>query len=183
MPPVMFDSSIYIAALRIRHDAALELRRLAGGEPIWLSSVVLEELYAGASVKNRHIVERFERDFDRAGRFLVPNLKDWAQAGKVLALVAAEYDFGQIGRGRLTKDWGQGEEVVRIVRVEKIVLVAGELICVIRHEAKWAAQEKLWAWTGVASAEGCGRLRRHKNRSGCRDGLEKLHLSFHRRKS
>ena len=104
MPPVMFDSSIYIAALRIRHDAALELRRLAGGEPIWLSSVVLEELYAGASVKNRHILERFERDFDRAGRFLVPNLKDWAQAGKVLALVAAEYDFEQIGRGRLTND-------------------------------------------------------------------------------
>jgi predicted nucleic acid-binding protein len=104
MPPVMFDSSIYIAALRIRHDAALELRRLAGGEPIWLSSVVLEELYAGASVKNRHIVDRFERDFDRAGRVLVPNLKDWAQAGKVLALVAAEYDFEQIGRGRLTND-------------------------------------------------------------------------------
>jgi predicted nucleic acid-binding protein len=35
---------------------------------------------------------------------LVPNLKDWAQAGKVLALVAAEYDFEQIGRGRLTND-------------------------------------------------------------------------------
>lgn len=104
MPPVMFDSSIYIAALRIRHDAALELRRLAGGEPIWLSSVVLEELYAGASVKNRHIVERFERDFDRAGRVLVPNRKDWAHAGKVLALVAAEYDFEQIGRGRLSND-------------------------------------------------------------------------------
>jgi len=104
MPPVMFDSSIYIAALRIRNDAALELRRLAGGEPIWLSSVVLEELYAGASVKNRHIVERFERDFDRAGRVLVPNLKDCAQVGKVLALVAAEYDFEQIGRGRLTND-------------------------------------------------------------------------------
>ena len=85
MPPVMFDSSIYIAALRIRHDAALELRRLAGGEPIWLSSVVLEELYAGASVKNRHIVERFERDFDRAGRVLVPNLgrlgASWKSSG------------------------------------------------------------------------------------------------------
>jgi predicted nucleic acid-binding protein len=86
----MFNSSIYIAALRIRHDAALQLRRLAGGEPIWLSSVVLEQLYTGASVKHRHIVERCERDFDRAGRVLVPNLKDWAQAGKVLPLVAAE---------------------------------------------------------------------------------------------
>jgi predicted nucleic acid-binding protein len=82
----------------------LQLRRVAGGEPIWLSSVVLEELYAGASVKNRHIVERFERDFARAGRVLVPNLKDWVQAGKVLALVVAEYDFEQIGRGRLAND-------------------------------------------------------------------------------
>jgi predicted nucleic acid-binding protein len=104
MPPVMFDSSIYIAALRIRHDAALQLRRLAGREPIWLSSVVLEQLYTGASVKHRHVVERCERDFDRAGRVLVPNMKDWAQTGKVLALVAAEYDFEQIGRGRLTND-------------------------------------------------------------------------------
>jgi predicted nucleic acid-binding protein len=104
MPPVMFDSSIYIAALRIGHDAALELRRLARGEPIWLSSVVLEELYAGANAKSRHIVERLERDFDGASRVLVPNLKDWAQAGKVLALIAAKYDFEQIGRGRLTND-------------------------------------------------------------------------------
>jgi predicted nucleic acid-binding protein len=74
MPPVMFDSSIYIAALRIRTQAALQLKRVAGGEPIWLSSVVLEELDAGASVQNRHVVERFERDFDRAGRVLAPNL-------------------------------------------------------------------------------------------------------------
>jgi predicted nucleic acid-binding protein len=104
VPPVMFDSSIYIAALRIGHDAALALRRLAKGESIWLSSVVLEELYAGANAKNRHTVERFERDFDQAGRVLAPNLKDWAQAGKVLALLAAKYDFEKIGRGRLTND-------------------------------------------------------------------------------
>ncbi len=100
----MFDSSIYIAALRVGHDAALELRRLARGEPIWLSSVVLEELYAGANAKSRHIVERLKRDFDRASRVLVPNLKDWAQAGKVLAFIAAKYDFEQMGRGRLTND-------------------------------------------------------------------------------
>jgi predicted nucleic acid-binding protein len=62
------------------------------------------EPYAGAKAKNRHIVERFERDFDRAGRVLVPNLKDWAQAGKVLALLAAKYDFAKIARGRLTND-------------------------------------------------------------------------------
>ena len=104
MQPVLFDSSIYITALRIGDDAALSLRRIAGGEPVWLSSVVLEELYAGVTVRHRHVVERVERDFDRAGRILVPNLSDWTQTGKVLARLAAKYDYEQIGKGRLTND-------------------------------------------------------------------------------
>jgi predicted nucleic acid-binding protein len=104
MQPVLFDSSIYITALRTRDAAVLSLRRIVGGEPVWLSSVVLEELYAGASARNRHVVERLERDFDSAGRILVPNLSDWTQTGKVLARLAAQYDYGQIGKGRLTND-------------------------------------------------------------------------------
>jgi predicted nucleic acid-binding protein len=50
------------------------------------------------------VVERFEHDFDRAQRILVPNLTDWTQAGKVLALLAAKYDYEPIGKGRLTND-------------------------------------------------------------------------------
>jgi predicted nucleic acid-binding protein len=104
MQPLFFDTSVYIRALRIGDDAALGLRRIAGGAAVWLSSVVLEELYAGVSARNRHVVERLERDFHRAGRILVPNLTDWTQTGKVLALLAAKYDYEQIGKGRLTKD-------------------------------------------------------------------------------
>src|SRR5260370_37136567 len=104
MQPVLFDSSIYITALRTRDDATLSLRRIAGSEPIWLSTVVLEELYAGVTARNRQVVERLERDFDRAGRILVPNLGDWTQTGKVLARLAAKYDYEQIGKGRLTND-------------------------------------------------------------------------------
>lgn len=104
MQPLLFDTSIYITALRMADEAALNLRRIARGAPLWLSSVVLEELYAGVSGRNRNAVERFERDFDRAGRILVPNLKDWTQTGKALALVAAKYDYEQIGKGRLTND-------------------------------------------------------------------------------
>jgi predicted nucleic acid-binding protein len=104
MQPVLFDSSIYISALRMGEDAVPTLRRLAADAPVWLSSVVLEELYAGASARARHVVERLERDFDRAKRVLVPNLSDWTQTGKVLARVAAKYDYEQIGRGRLTND-------------------------------------------------------------------------------
>lgn len=104
MQPVLLDASIYIASLRMRDDAALSLRRIAGGEPVWLSSVVLEGLYTGVSAQNRHVVERLERDFDRARRILVPNLFDWTQTGKVLARLAAKYGCDQIGQGRLTND-------------------------------------------------------------------------------
>jgi len=104
MQPVLFDSSIYITAPRAGDDAALMLRRLAADAPVWLSSVVLEELYAGVSAHDRHFVERLERDFDRAKRILVPNLSDWTQTGKVLAQLAARYDYEQIGMGRLTND-------------------------------------------------------------------------------
>ena len=104
MQPALFDTSIYISALRQGNDAALRVRRLAAGAPLWLSSVVLEELYAGAGVRENRILERLERDFDRAKRILVPNLSDWTQAGKVLARLAVRYGYEQIGQGRLTND-------------------------------------------------------------------------------
>jgi predicted nucleic acid-binding protein len=88
MQPALFDSSIYIYALRRGDDAALALRRLAGDQPLWLSSVVLEELYAGTADRDRLIVERLERDFDKAKRILVPNRSDWTRAGRVLARLA-----------------------------------------------------------------------------------------------
>ncbi len=104
MQPLLFDTSIYITALRMGNDAILSMRRIAGGAPLWLSSVVLEELYGGLSARGGHAVERLERDFHRAGRILIPNLTDWTQTGKVLALLAAKYDYEQIGKGRLTND-------------------------------------------------------------------------------
>jgi predicted nucleic acid-binding protein len=104
MKPVLFDSSIYITALRTGNEAALTLRRFAANAPVWLSSVVLEELYAGVAPSGRHVLERLERDFDKARRILVPNLTDWTQTGKMLARLAAKYDYDQIGQGRLTND-------------------------------------------------------------------------------
>jgi predicted nucleic acid-binding protein len=104
MQPALFDSSIYIAALRRGGVAALALRRFATDAPLWLSAVVLEELYAGAADRDRKVVERLERDFDRAKRVLVPNQSDWTQTGRVLARLAAKYHYEPIGRGRLTND-------------------------------------------------------------------------------
>ena len=104
MQPALFDSSIYISALRAGNDAALTLRRLATDAPLWLSSVVLEELYAGADDRDRHVVEHLERDFDKAKRILVPNLNDWTSAGRMLARLAAKYHYERVGQGRLTND-------------------------------------------------------------------------------
>jgi predicted nucleic acid-binding protein len=104
MGPVLLDTSIYITALRAGDDAVLQLRRFTPGAPVWLSSVVLEELYAGVKPRDSRIVERLERDFDKAGRILVPILNDWTLAGKVLARLAAKHGFEQIGEARLTND-------------------------------------------------------------------------------
>src|SRR5580692_9040731 len=66
MQPALFDSSIYITALRRGDDAVVALRRFTTDAPLWLSAVVLEELYAGTVDRDRQVVERLERDFDRA---------------------------------------------------------------------------------------------------------------------
>jgi len=104
MQPILLDTSIYISALRQGDRAALALRRMVDGGPLWLSAVVLEELYAGAGEAERRVVERLERDLDRARRILIPNLADWVQAGKIIARLTAKYQYEQIGRDRLTND-------------------------------------------------------------------------------
>jgi len=100
--PILFDSSLYINALR--GDGALLLERWARKTPLWLSAVVLEELYAGAGTEDHRTLARLERDFERAGRTLVPSLSDWANAGKMLARLAQRYGHERIGRSRLTND-------------------------------------------------------------------------------
>jgi predicted nucleic acid-binding protein len=104
MRPALLDSAIYITALRRGDPSVLALRRYSADAPLWLSAVVLEELYAGAYDRVRQVVERLEHDFQSANRVLVPNLTDWTEAGRLLARVAAKYDYENIGLGRLTND-------------------------------------------------------------------------------
>jgi len=102
--PVLFDTSLYISALRRGNEAAVALRRWTANSPLWLSAVVLEELFAGAGERERRVIERLERDFDKAKRILVPNQTDWSNAGRLLARLAAKYGYEKIGQGRLTND-------------------------------------------------------------------------------
>jgi predicted nucleic acid-binding protein len=101
---VLFDSSVYIGAFRGNREAGLIFERWRRKAPVWVSSVVLEELYAGADAAGRRLIETLERDFERARRVLVPNLTDWTQTSRMLAKIGAKYGFERIGRGRLTND-------------------------------------------------------------------------------
>jgi predicted nucleic acid-binding protein len=103
MQHVLLDSSIYVAALRAE-DTILRLERITAGTMLWLSAVVLEELYAGAGVRDREYVEHLERRFGQIEKILVPDLDDWVNAGKILERLALKYDYEKIGRGRLTND-------------------------------------------------------------------------------
>ena len=83
---------------------SLLLQRWARETPLWLSAVVLEELYAGAKPVDHRILQKLERDFLKAGRILIPNLSDWSNAGRVLARIGQKYGYERIGRARLTND-------------------------------------------------------------------------------
>jgi predicted nucleic acid-binding protein len=98
----LFDTSVYVAAIRGRNAAALE--RLPGEMAVRMSAVVLQELYAGTAASSRGVVEELENSFAQENNILVPDLSDWIGAGKMLASIAAKYGYEKIGRSRLTND-------------------------------------------------------------------------------
>ena len=113
MQPVLFDTSVYIIAARQGDDAILQTRNGAHGSPLWLSAVVLEELYAGANAKDRKRLARFERDFVKVNRLLVPQASEWSRAGTVLAQIGEKHGYERIGRARLTNDTLIGTSAAR----------------------------------------------------------------------
>jgi predicted nucleic acid-binding protein len=72
---------------------------------LWLSAVVLEELYVGAADKRlKKLLARLERDFERAGRLLVPLQSDWTACGQVLSCIGEKYGYEVVRRARMTND-------------------------------------------------------------------------------
>jgi predicted nucleic acid-binding protein len=103
MGPALFDTSIYITSLRGSGDALARSRALRQGTLLWLSAVVLAELYAGADDRDRPVLERLHRDFDGAPS---PGAERWRlkAAGKMLARLGHARGFEAIGRARMFND-------------------------------------------------------------------------------
>jgi len=105
MRPVLLDSSVYIEVLRAGRSAATTMiRSLGQGSPVWLSAVVLEELYAGARGRAVRAVERLDQDFSRIRRVLVPGQSDWRETGLVLSALVERYGYETVGITRVTND-------------------------------------------------------------------------------
>ena len=74
MAGIIFDTSVYIAALRSGDLSRIaQPRATRAGEqktrPLWLSAVVLEELYAGANnPATLKLCAKMEHDFAKAQR-------------------------------------------------------------------------------------------------------------------
>ena len=101
---ILYDSSIYIGALRGDPAVGLILERWQRKAPLWLSAVVLEELYAGADRAAAKLIDKLASDFESANRVAVPSLSDWTQTGKVLERIGSKYGFESKGLARLTND-------------------------------------------------------------------------------
>ena len=100
----IFDTSIYIRALRQGNDDIL-LQTQSENFPLWLSAVVLEELYVGATDKKLlKVFTKFEYNFTKINRLLVPNQSDWSIAGQILNKIGEKYGFDKVGKARLTND-------------------------------------------------------------------------------
>ncbi len=100
----IFDTSIYIRALRQGNTDILQQKQNENS-PLWLSAIVLEELYVGASDKKTvKILTKFENDFTKINRLLVPNQTDWAITGQILNKIGEKYGFDKVGKARLTND-------------------------------------------------------------------------------
>jgi len=85
----LLDTNVYLDALKSATGATrFERQFLPLVFQTYLSSVVVEELYAGALDDGAmRLVERQVGALERVGRLVTPLFEDWKKAGKLVALI------------------------------------------------------------------------------------------------
>lgn len=83
--PEIPDTSVFIRVIREPKVWPGFQEGLTSGR-IWLSSVVVAELYAGTrSREDGELIDRVAQAMARDGRLLTPDPIDWARAGRLMA--------------------------------------------------------------------------------------------------
>jgi predicted nucleic acid-binding protein len=81
--PLVPDTTAFVNAIRRAQQSFFDA--IVRGQ-IWLSSVVVCELYAGTRSRDEaRLLDRLVRGASRAQRLLVPTPHEWTQAGRLIA--------------------------------------------------------------------------------------------------
>jgi predicted nucleic acid-binding protein len=123
MPPeasYVYDTNVYIDAIRGRVGNAMESRLNDTTGHTWLTAVVAAELRAGVNDRAARVaVEQFVRRAAYLGRLLTPTFTDWQRAGALLAkLRRSEPGF----RAKLSALWNDALIIVTAERVDATVV-------------------------------------------------------------
>ena len=101
---LVLDTSIYIPFINkgIAHPA---IESHLAHPLLYLSAVVVEELYAGAfDVHSIKLLDKLYAAFSDLGRVVTPNAADWQHTGKVVAQLGRKYGFENIFLAKITND-------------------------------------------------------------------------------
>lgn len=101
---LFLDTSIYIPF--INHGIAHPAIEFPQGPPlIYMSAVVMEELYAGApDISSIKLLDKMHDTFSSMNRLIIPDAADWQRTGKVVAQLGKKYGFEDVFLSRIAND-------------------------------------------------------------------------------
>lgn len=103
MNKIILDTSVYIPMLRSGKGPGSVID--AVDSVIYLSAVVMQELYAGAVDGNTlDFLNDLCVTFQKNGRIITPCKEDWFAAGSILSRMGQKHGFETIKKGRLVND-------------------------------------------------------------------------------
>ncbi len=100
----LIDTSIYIPF--INRGMTHPVLKFSDRMPLlYMSAVVMEELYAGAFDKTSiRLLDRLFKTFDQLRRIVAPDYSDWQKAGKIIAKLGKKYGFEEVYLSHLLND-------------------------------------------------------------------------------
>ncbi len=101
---LLLDTSVYIPFVN-QGIAYPFIEAPQGSALIYMSAVVMEELYAGAlDTSSIKLLDKMYVTFSKISRFIAPDAGDWQKTGKVVALLGAKYGFEENFLTKITHD-------------------------------------------------------------------------------
>jgi predicted nucleic acid-binding protein len=125
--PLVPDTTIFVQYFRSgRNEDGLH-QEIARGR-LWLSTVVIAELYAGTrSREDARILDRFVAAFARIKRVVTPTSDDWVRAGQTLARQA-----------RLAGDLRPRDHLADVLILVSTARLSGSVLTAnLRHFETW----------------------------------------------